>query len=75
MPMLLIDDRTYAAWELEASSHGQSVEDWLISQMGEVDLKPVLNDDASWEERFLAFVRRHRPTGAPLDDSRESIYD
>ena len=25
--------------------------------------------------RLRAFAQRHRPTGLPLDDSRESIYD
>lgn len=37
-------------------------------------LVQAASDDDQWLSRFDAFVARHQPTGMPLDDSRDSIY-
>ncbi len=76
MVALDFDDETLAALKAQAAGEGLSVEDW-VRQLVVKDRKSsseILNDQ-DWEERFLALVRRHKPTHSPLDDSRESIYD
>lgn len=78
MVTLRIDERTFAAWSQQASSKGLSVEDWLKTKTSAGE--PLPTADAAglneiWRDRLLAFARRHHPTGTPLDDSRESIYE
>ena len=86
MITLRIDDQTYALWRERAAERGLSVEDWLKTETagrrpgehpeagGTSGEAPALSADA-WTARLRAFAARHRPTGHPLDDSRESIYD
>jgi len=31
-------------------------------------------EQGDWQQRLRAFAARHKPTGYPVDDSRESIY-
>lgn len=86
MIALRIDEQTYATWSERAAACGLSVEDWLRSQtarrpavesqeVGDVPSGASKMLEKDWNARLRAFAERHRPTGFPLDDSRESIYD
>lgn len=86
MIALRIDDETYATWSERAAACGLSVEDWLKTETVQ---RPALESqpaggvpngaptilEKDWTARLRAFAERHQPTGFPLDDSRESIYD
>lgn len=86
MITLRIDDQTYALWRERAAERGLSVEDWLRTETespqaiegpevgGPSSDAPTMPADA-WIARLDAIAERHPPTGFPLDDSRESIYD
>ena len=82
MIALKIDDQTYAIWSECATARGLSVEDWLKTETAQrPSLEPkeaggaATIPETDWTARLRAFAHRHRPTGFPLDDSRESIYD
>jgi len=47
----------------------------LLKGQGPVESEPSTQSDEQWRDRLRALAARHQPTGAPLDDSRESIYD
>lgn len=86
MVTLRIDDETFAFWKEQATARGLSVEEWLKAETArghradesprnsEPQYAPNISQD-EWVAELLQFARRHRPTGRPLDDSRESIYD
>jgi plasmid stability protein len=80
MVTLNIDDETFAAWRERAAAEGLSVEEWLKVKIDDETepSEPVRKkriSDEEWRARLQAIADSHRPTGAPLDDSRDSIYD
>jgi hypothetical protein len=86
MIALRIDDQTYAMWSERAAACGLTVEDWLKSETAlraDVELQEARDrpsgaatiPEKDWTARLRTFAERHRPTGFPLDDGRESIYD
>lgn len=86
MVTLKIDDKTFAFWVQRAAAHGLSIEDWLkaetvdrqttdaASQNSDAGYDADMPQDA-WAAALEAIAKRHRPTGMPLDDGRESMYD
>ncbi|HEX6985236.1 MAG TPA: hypothetical protein VF170_07660 [Planctomycetaceae bacterium] len=86
MVTLAIDDATFALWKERAAARGLSVEEWLKAETirREATIQPSPDRDPEydpdmpqdeWVARLDAIAKRHPPTGRPLDDSRESIYD
>lgn len=79
MVTLTVDEQTYAVWSKQTAARGISVEQWLKDQtLSSRELKPgeqASLPDEQWHQRLVAFSQRHRPTGVPLDTSRESIYE
>jgi hypothetical protein len=83
MVTLNIDEETFAAWREQAEARGMSVEEWLKAKTA--DEAPASKprgrkkkkemSDEEWNGWLQSFIDRHRPTGRPVDDSRESIYD
>jgi hypothetical protein len=50
------------------------VQDVLAKELAErTEVKRPLEGE-QWQQRFEALIARHKPTGHPVDDSRESIY-
>ncbi|MFV0444761.1 MAG: hypothetical protein ACK5Q5_14410 [Planctomycetaceae bacterium] len=76
MATLNIDDRILAAWKARATAEGLSVEEWLEDQTAATaTARPSLLTHEEWHRRLRALAQRHPPTGVPLNDSRESIYE
>ncbi|WP_459555204.1 hypothetical protein [Lacunimicrobium album] len=80
MVKLNIDSETFNKWQQKAVARGLTVEAWLRQQV-EPDLPKNPTVKASemtpdeWSAWLKDFANRHPPTGYPVDDSRESIYD
>lgn len=79
MISLDIDTETFERWQKHAVACGISVEDWLRQKLdNEQDLgapRGMRMSSNEWSEWLRKFAKRHPPTGHPMDDSRESIYD
>jgi len=87
MITLQIDEQTYSSWREQAFARGLSVEEWLRAattgervpdeelEFGESATPAAGLSSGTLRERLEAIARRHPPTGRPVDDSRESIYD
>ena len=79
MKTLRIDEETLAALERQASTHGLSVEEWLRRSLAGEQSEPITNANSpvneDWHAHLAKFISLHQPTGANMDDSRESIYD
>ncbi len=76
MGTLDIDEKTFERWRQRARTLGLSVEDWL-HQLVKPDLPKTASEMSpdEWINWLHEFASRHPPTGYPVDDSRESIYD
>lgn len=79
LELKLSEDQQNALWQL-ANASGLDVSAYLrqlieaqVSQPATSPLGGPLSRE-QWQQRFESLVSRHRPTGFPLDDSRESIY-
>jgi hypothetical protein len=55
-------------------SLNEFVQDVLEEELIEATAADVRMPHDQWKARLHAFVARHKPTGYPMDDSRESIY-
>jgi hypothetical protein len=75
MVTLQIDDETFAGLKQKASKDNLSVEEWLKRRIADDVAPPVSNNQDAFQSWWSSFVGSARPTGFPLDDSRESIYD
>ncbi|SFH54110.1 hypothetical protein SAMN05421753_10182 [Planctomicrobium piriforme] len=78
MVTIQVDDETFAELRKQATERGLTVEDWLRESTLDSAALPDSASSASeelWRERLATFISIHRPTGVPMDDSRESIYD
>jgi hypothetical protein len=64
--------------EQQAAALGKGLAGFVASVLREqVDLGREVDHALpleQWRARLQAFADRHKPTGHPLDDSRESIY-
>lgn len=79
MVTLNIDETVFATWSKEAARRGMTVEEWLKAETlpelpGEASVASRTTNSVKWHDRLIQFARRHEPTGAPMDNSRESIY-
>ena len=81
MVTLNIDTETFKKLQQRAIARGLSVEAWLRQQVDRdtsahlVDTKASQMSAEEWDEWLNKMANRHPPTGYPMDDSRESIYD
>lgn len=77
MVTIQVDDETYAVWNQRANAVGVTVTDWLKSKTIEESPSKPHNDQQNdeWLNWLHTFAKSQTPTGHPVDDSRESIYD
>jgi len=79
MVTLNIDETVFATWSKEAARRGMTVEEWLKAETlpelsGGAAVTERSTNPTAWHDRLMQFASRHQPTGASMDDSRETIY-